>query len=57
MNKRVYKIRRTSDGLFSLGGSDAATRSHAWRKGEKGGKVWQGMGSLKRHLRLVIEKD
>ncbi len=51
----VYKIRRKSDGLFSPGGTDAIERPYSWKKGDKGGKVWQGIGPLKSHLNLLIE--
>ena len=41
----VYKIRRTTDGLFSAGGS--------WPKFTKGGKIWKQKGHLTSHLGQV----
>lgn len=45
---KVYKIKRLSDGKFSLGGS--------WPKFGKFGKTWAGIQALKRHFALVEEK-
>lgn len=42
MSDVVYKIRRRSDGLFSKGGG--------YPRFSKGGKIWNSIGHLKRHL-------
>ena len=43
----VYRIRRKSDGLFSMGGT--------WPRFNKTGKVWKRKGDLSSHLGLVTE--
>ena len=45
--KTVYKIRRKSDGLFSMGGS--------WPSFNKNGKIWKQKGHLTSHLNLIFE--
>lgn len=47
----LYKIVR-ADGLFSKGGVDALTHNSKWGKN---GKVWNSLGAVKNHLRLVEE--
>lgn len=42
---KAYKIRIKDTGLYSLGGTTP--------KFNKSGKVWNSLGSLKNHLRLV----
>lgn len=41
----VYKIRRTTDGLFSMGGT--------YPRFNKNGKVWKTRAALSNHLSLV----
>ncbi len=43
----VYRIRRKSDGQFSMGGT--------WPRFNKTGKVWKRKGDLSSHLGLVTE--
>ena len=42
---KIYKIRHSSTGLYSMGGTDA----DRWNKH---GKTWPSIGALKNHLRL-----
>ena len=49
MEKTLYKIRRRSDGLFSIGGS--------WPRFNKFGKVWSNKGPLHNHIRLTTYYD
>lgn len=44
---RFFRIRRKSDGLFSVGGQSP--------KFTKKGKIWQGLGPLKNHLNLLLQ--
>lgn len=46
-NRYFYKIRRVSDGLYSMGGIIP--------KFIKSGKVWNSIGSLKNHFKLIEE--
>ena len=41
----MFKIRRKSDGLFSTGGQTPSF--------QKGGKVWDTLNQLKKHIALV----
>lgn len=45
--RTVYKIRRKSDGLFSMGGS--------WPRFNKNGKIWKQKGHLTSHLNIVFD--
>ena len=45
MSITIYKIRRKSDGLFSMGGDSP--------KFNKNGKVWKQIGHLKNHLAII----
>lgn len=43
---KIYKIQRTTDGLFSLGGNAP--------KFNKNGKIWKKIGDIKSHLNQGI---
>jgi len=45
VEKTIYKIRRKSDGFFSIGGS--------YPSFNKDGKLWTNLGHLKRHLSIL----
>ena len=46
--KTVYKIRRTTDGLFSMGGFHPSFN--------KDGKIWKAKGHLTNHLNQVSKR-
>lgn len=48
----VYKIRDTRTGLWSTGGYWSNSRTFS-----KAGKVWNGLGPLRNHLRAVARGD
>ncbi len=47
--KKVYKIRRKTDGLYSTGG--------VYPKFTKIGKVWSSLGHLKSHMRQLFDTE
>lgn len=47
-DKKIYMIRRITDGLFSSGSS--------YPHFSKRGKMWSAIGSLKAHMLMVMER-
>lgn len=46
---KIYRIRHTKTGLFSIGGTDVSAdgKTFGWTKK---GKIWTGLGPLRNHL-------
>lgn len=50
---KIYRIRHTKTGLFSIGGQEVSAdgKSFGWTKK---GKVWTGLGPLRSHLNQYV---